>query len=63
MTYGKVKYGKMLERKISWEVLKIFIEEGSSDDLGFTFIFYGEVKFAFLDFMWKEIMNFVDFDP
>ena len=35
-TYGKVKYDKMLEHKISLKVLKIFIREGSNDDLGLT---------------------------
>ena len=36
MAYGKVKYGKMIENKISWKVLKIFIREGSNDDLWLT---------------------------
>ena len=34
LTYGRVKYGKMLEHMILWKVLKIFIQEGSNDDLG-----------------------------
>ena len=39
LTYGKVKYDKMLEYKVSWKVLKMFIYEGSNDDLGLTLSF------------------------
>ena len=58
--YGKVKYGKMLEHKIAWEVLKICIQECSNDNFGLTLSFYGKIKFAFWPFIWVEFMDFVE---
>ena len=47
LTYGKVKYGKTLECEISLNVLKIFIPDGSNDDLRLTLrFFYGKFKFV-----------------
>ena len=58
---GKVKYDRILEYKISWKVLQIFAQECSNDDLGLTLsFFYGKVKFAFWDFIWEEILDFVE---
>ena len=46
---------------ISWKVLQIFAQECSNDDLGLTLsFFYGKVKFAFWDFIWEEILDFVE---
>ena len=58
---GKVKYDRILEYKISWKVLQIFAQECSNDDLGLTLsFFYGKVKFVFWNFIWEEILDFVE---
>ena len=42
-------------------MLQIFAQECSNDDLGLTLsFFYGKVKFAFWDFIWEEILDFVE---
>ena len=38
--YGKIKHRKMIEHKISWKVLKIFVQKCSNDDLGLTVRFF-----------------------
>ena len=40
---GKVNYGKMLEYKISWKVLMIFVQESSNDVFWLIWVFYGKV--------------------
>ena len=38
--YGMVKHMKMLVHKILWKVMKIFAQECSMGDLGFTLMYF-----------------------
>ena len=59
--YAEVKYGKMREHKVSWKVLKIFIQEGSNDDLRLTLSFsMARSNMFFCDFVWVKFMDFVE---
>ena len=59
--FGKVKYGKVVERKLSWKVLKIFAQEYSNDDLRMTLSFFCffllKVKFASWAFYMGRMKN------
>ena len=48
----------MLEHKISWEVLKIFAQKHSYDDLRLTLTFFYSVRFAFRAFIWELVEDF-----
>ena len=50
LTNCKVKNGKMLGHKISWTVLKIFIQERSNDDFWLTLGFPWQCQICFLVF-------------
>ena len=57
--YSKIKYGTILEHKISWKVLNIFPPE-CSNDLGLTLTFLNRVKFDFWAFILETFMDFVE---
>ena len=57
---GKVKYDRILEYKISWKVLQILLKNVLMMTLVDLEFFYGKVKFAFWDFIWEEILDFVE---
>ena len=48
--YGKIKYGKILEHKISWKILKIFYLKSSNDDIGLTLTFSWQDQICFPGF-------------
>ena len=57
--YGKIKYGKILEHKTSWKVLKIFYQRYSNDDIGLTMIFSWQDQICFPSFTREEFIELV----
>ena len=63
LTSGKIKYYKMLGYKISWKVLKIFIQDGSNDDLGSTLSFFlSQGRICLLSCYMGRVRALEDFD-